>query len=196
MEKEKRKTVSRLQWLDAGLAILENHAIEAVHIDRLAQRLGVSRSSFYFHFGNRNAFLRELLKHYRQVANLKVLHDPDFLKQPPLDRLHQVVDLVHALGLDRYEVALLHWAHQSETAASVRELVIEDRRQFCRHVLSELGFVDPEREARAVTMVTTVSMAGWLFPNKRGEELRAILHHQVDLLTQELRAQPGKAHGA
>ena len=45
----------REDWLEQGLAVLVQAGVEALTIDGMCQRLGVTKGSFYYHFQNREA---------------------------------------------------------------------------------------------------------------------------------------------
>jgi AcrR family transcriptional regulator len=53
--------VSRAEWLDAALDTLRNDGIDQVRVLTLAQRIGVSRSSFYWYFQSRENLLDEII---------------------------------------------------------------------------------------------------------------------------------------
>ena len=48
---------TRDDWLDLALALLARQGVEAVTVLDLSQRLGVSRSSFYWHFRSRDRLI-------------------------------------------------------------------------------------------------------------------------------------------
>ena len=52
---------SRGDWIDAAIATLTDEGLDQVKVLPLAQRLGVSRSSFYWYFEDRQNLLDELL---------------------------------------------------------------------------------------------------------------------------------------
>ena len=52
-------------WLDAAYALLVESGVEAVKVMPLAQRLGLSRTSFYWHFPDREALLAALVDRWR-----------------------------------------------------------------------------------------------------------------------------------
>src|SRR5436190_1147566 len=60
-------------WIDAGLQALAAGGPDAVRIEPLAQRLGVTRGGFYWHFGGRDAFLGELLDTWERRSTDDVL---------------------------------------------------------------------------------------------------------------------------
>ena len=56
-----KRGVSKAQWLEAALEVLADKGIEAVKIGRLAERLDITRSGFYWHFKDRRDLLDHLL---------------------------------------------------------------------------------------------------------------------------------------
>ena len=52
-------------WLDGAHAMLIESGVETVKIGPLAARLGLSRTSFYWHFADRGALLAALLNRWR-----------------------------------------------------------------------------------------------------------------------------------
>ena len=51
-------------WIEAALAVLVEEGIEAVQITQLSKRLGVTRGSFYWHFGSREELPRVTPKRF------------------------------------------------------------------------------------------------------------------------------------
>ena len=60
--RQTKKRVSKGEWLDMALDILTHEGIEGVRIERLADRLGISKSGFYWHFRDRDDLYRQLLE--------------------------------------------------------------------------------------------------------------------------------------
>jgi AcrR family transcriptional regulator len=52
-------------WLDAAYALLVEGGVDAVKVMPLAQRLGLSRTSFYWHFADREELLAGLVDRWR-----------------------------------------------------------------------------------------------------------------------------------
>ena len=62
----RKHRLDKRDWLDAALAELAGGGINAVAIEKLAARLGVTRGSFYHHFHNREQLLREMLDYWAE----------------------------------------------------------------------------------------------------------------------------------
>ncbi|MEZ5924240.1 MAG: TetR/AcrR family transcriptional regulator [Hyphomicrobiaceae bacterium] len=59
--------VTRQDWLDAAIDVLVSHGVEHVKVLVLSERLGVSRSSFYWYFKSRGELLDRLLSHWQET---------------------------------------------------------------------------------------------------------------------------------
>jgi len=53
--------VTRQDWIDTAMDVLIGHGVDRVKILTLAEKMGVSRSSFYWYFGSRKDLLDALL---------------------------------------------------------------------------------------------------------------------------------------
>jgi AcrR family transcriptional regulator len=103
--------LSRDDWLDAAFAAVVEGGFDAVRVLTLAQRLGVTRGSFYWHYADHAELVEALLKRWREreLATDAVLQadaTPD--PRADLERLLEAA-LAHA-GTDlenmRFELAL------------------------------------------------------------------------------------------
>lgn len=60
-----RKQLQRFDWLQQALEIFVAEGIDAVRITRLADDLGVTRGSFYWHFANRDDLIEALVRFWQ-----------------------------------------------------------------------------------------------------------------------------------
>ena len=54
--------LTRADWLEKALDVLVGHGVDAVRITRLADLLGVTRGSFYWHFKDRTEVLNAMIE--------------------------------------------------------------------------------------------------------------------------------------
>src|SRR3546814_7811782 len=54
-------------WAEAALDAIAGGGLDAVAVEPLARRLGVTKGSFYWHFANRDALLRAALQRWEQT---------------------------------------------------------------------------------------------------------------------------------
>ncbi|MFM8861335.1 MAG: TetR/AcrR family transcriptional regulator, partial [Acidimicrobiia bacterium] len=61
---------SRQELIDVAVDIIQSHGIDALRIDDVCERVGVSKGSLYWHFGDREGLIREaLLEHMYRVGD-------------------------------------------------------------------------------------------------------------------------------
>lgn len=106
---------TRDDWLALAVRTLIEAGVDAVLIQPLAKQLGVSRSSFYWYFRNRDDLLDELLHHWSRTNTRAIL---DHASQPS----HTVAEGVllifrcwadESLFNPHLDFAVRHWARQS-----------------------------------------------------------------------------------
>ena len=74
--------LDRDAWIDAGLQALERGGAEAVAVVPLARELGVTRGSFYWHFGSRDELLAAVLERWERVHSDEVLVAAEAIADP------------------------------------------------------------------------------------------------------------------
>jgi AcrR family transcriptional regulator len=79
MENEKkRKRVSKDQWLSAALDMLETGGVNNVRVERIAAKLSISKSGFYWHFKDRRDLLSHILEYWAHEYTEVVSNNPQF----------------------------------------------------------------------------------------------------------------------
>ena len=103
--------LNRDDWLDAAFAAAVEHGFDGVRVLVLADTLGVTRGSFYWHFKDHAELITALLERWRaaESASNQRLQQPS--SEDPVTDLEQLLDaaLAHG-GVDlsnmRFELAL------------------------------------------------------------------------------------------
>lgn len=135
-----RSRRTRAALLSATREILEGESLEAVTMEAVAERAGVSRRAVYLHFGSRAALIDGLFDH---IAQTEGLHDS-------LRRVWQAPDAVAALEewarhLARYHPRLIavtraidHLRHTDAALARHRQRVVRAQLANCRRLVEQL----------------------------------------------------------
>lgn len=134
-------------WLQAGYSLLAEDGLQALKIDRLCARLGVTKGSFYWHFTDMAGYRAALIESWAEQRDEE--HGID--ERPPAERLAiMVTELVNPRHW-RLERVMREWARtDTSVAASVD---VADRRvlRTVRHAFLDLGFSPEEADLRAHT---------------------------------------------
>ncbi|WP_337180575.1 helix-turn-helix domain-containing protein [Sphingopyxis granuli] len=156
-------------WVHAGLLLLADQGIVGVRVEALARGLGVTKGSFYWHFKDREALLREMLQSWRRRATLSVIERLQGRATTPVSRLDSLLQLPFASPKAQdgasVELAIRLWARQDATARAVLEEIDMLRMGFICAIFEELGFGSDDAQARA-SLVYGFMREGATLPSK------------------------------
>ena len=145
-----RKQLQRFDWLETALDIFVAEGIDAVRITRLADDLGVTRGSFYWHFDNREDLIDALVQFWKgkNTPALTASFDrAETLEDGILGFFEICVDTTQFDP--RLDLAIREWARRSE---QVRELLDQEdqaRIDSLRRFYIRFGYPMPEALIRA-----------------------------------------------
>ena len=66
LTKNERSTLSAADWERAALEFIAEHGIQALAIETLARRMGITKGSFYWHFSSRESLLEQALLRWEE----------------------------------------------------------------------------------------------------------------------------------
>jgi AcrR family transcriptional regulator len=134
-------------WVDAARRSLIDEGVAAVKVDRIANRLGVTRGGFYHHFHDREDLLAKLLEHWESTCRFL----PDGAPADGADWLDLVVDrLIDEDGYDhQFDLAVREWARSDQHAALAVERADRERLKALADYFETVGYSAEEAVIRA-----------------------------------------------
>jgi AcrR family transcriptional regulator len=147
-------------WVEAAFDLLAEGGIDAVRVDPLAKRLGVTRGSFYWHFKDREALHKAMLKQWRKWATYQVGDRLERAAPDARERLRKTLALpsrgARAKRAAAIEMAIRQWARRDEEAASAVQRIDHQRlRYYAKHFV-ELGHSEEDARQRAYLFYATL----------------------------------------
>ena len=145
-----RRQLQRFDWLQQALELFVDEGIDAVRITRLADELGVTRGSFYWHFANREELIDALVSFWKgknTAAFTGAVNHASSLEDGILQLFETCVDTTQFDS--RLDLALREWARRS---ASIRGLIdTEDSARIgaLQDFYTRFGYPMPEALIRA-----------------------------------------------
>ena len=136
-QKIKTQRITKAQWLDMALEVLETDGVAGVRIEILAKRLEISKSGFYWHFKNRDDLLKDMLDYWTHELTEVLATNPEMLALKPKQRLTRSAELILEYDLTRYEIPIRQWALQDEVAARAVRKVNRIRLDYIGGAFSE-----------------------------------------------------------
>ena len=167
--RKKRSRLTREAWLAQALDILADNP-EHLRIDEMAERLHVSKGSFYWHFENRSDFVHSLAEYWRDTNTQTVADAVEQNAGSAEERLYELMRLIVEERAAQYDLAVRAWARHEPEIVSVIQEVDEIRLKTLRDIFGEMGFKEPELGVRARLFVVMHSFEQLLTPHLSREE--------------------------
>jgi len=146
---EKRRRLTREDWLAKALDVLAEEGIGAVCIEPIAKALGVTKGSFYWHFEDRDELVECLLEYWEtehtdRLGDLVAADSSD-----PSRQLLTLLELVTTSDENRYDASVRAWARYDPRAAACLTRVDQKRLDYVRDLFLEMGFSKEEADLRS-----------------------------------------------
>lgn len=144
------------KWLDEGLEALRRSGTSGLRIDRLAERLGVTKGSFYAHFESKADYVDQLCSYWRGRA---APIDVDLFYEAPGPLSNQLLVLskyVEQSERSRHDAGMRELAKEYDGAAEAVAIIDDARLEFSFDVFRRAGFREAEAKARGCLLY------GWL----------------------------------
>ena len=144
-------------WLDAAYALLVEGGVEAVKVMPLAERLGLSRTSFYWHFQDREALLAGLVARWqaRNTGSLVARCEAPAatISEATFNLFDCWVD--PALFDSRLEFAMRTWSLTDPAVAQAMRAADAERIAAITGLFRRFGYGAAESDTRARTLYLT-----------------------------------------
>ena len=139
-------------WITAGLELLADDGIGGVKIQRLCERLGVTKGSFYWHFTDLDAFLGAMAKHWEDGARIFRDRFAEMAQKDAKQTLTDAVSNSYESRLGRLERAMRDWSRSDPRARAA--IAASDELAFASLLTSFelLGFTPDQADIRAKTL--------------------------------------------
>lgn len=144
-------------WLDAAYAALKESGIDAVRVMPLAKQLGLSRTSFYWFYEDREQLLAALLTRWRDKNTGNLVHQCERYSESISEAILNVFEcwLNPELFDSQFEFAVRSWAMQSADVTAEIALADETRINALAGMFRRFGYDDQAADVRARTIYLT-----------------------------------------
>lgn len=177
---------SKNDWLEAALEMMGEGSLADLSIEKLAKRLNVAKSGFYWHFRSRQALLDALLEYWAKDLTQSITENNELLSMEPKARLQAAADAILRFDLARHDLAVRHAAEKDKKIAGIVRRVTKIRLDFLRQTLSELGFKGDDLEMRAMLFVGYHTWEFTTFKGMSKKRRKELINTRIELLTSRL----------
>ncbi|KQS67942.1 TetR family transcriptional regulator [Rhizobium sp. Leaf371] len=140
-------------WFDAAYTSLLESGVDSVKILPLAKQLGLSRTSFYWFFKDREALLDALIDRWRDTNTGNIIRQSEAYAETLVEAMLNVFDcwLDTALFDARFEFAVRSWALQSPEIEAEVQRADAARMAALARMFARFGHDDVAADVRART---------------------------------------------
>ena len=128
-------------WVDAALEALAAGGPEAVRVEALAKKLGVSKGGFYWHFKDRGALLEQMLDSWEQTMVEDVIQRVESRPADPRTKLRRLFALAPSANF-RVELALRDWSRRNRDVAHRLRRVDRRRTEWLQSLFGQFCTAD------------------------------------------------------
>jgi len=148
---------SRALWLEAARDAFVESGIDAIKIKPLADRLNLSRTSFYWFFPDRAALLDALLAHWQSTNTGSLIAATDDYAETITEAVLNLISVFLDGGPfeTRLDLAVRGWAHQAEHIADQVHTADATRLSAIRAMFMRFGYQEADADVRARTVYLT-----------------------------------------
>lgn len=140
--------LNRDHWLNAGLQALAAEGPEGLRIMSIAQQLGVTKGSFYWHFQNLDDYQSALLDEWEQRHTQQIIHYVEGKGGDALTKLRNLMSVTVSADA-RLAQAIRSWANTNPKVKSALGRVDQTRLGYLVGLLRAFGWTDDKAETLA-----------------------------------------------
>lgn len=152
-----RQRGSEAVWLGVACEIVTESGIDAVKVMAMAQRLGLARSGFYWHFKDREALLEAMIRRWEDRNTGRLVARCEAYAETVCEAMFNLFDcwLDNDLFDAPLDLAIRNWA-RTDPALQIRLDRADARRQSAiTAMFARFGDDVAEAEVRAMTVIYT-----------------------------------------
>ena len=141
---------SKKDWIELGYKLFSEAGEVGLNVDKMSRLLMCNKSSFYWHFKTKLAFVNELVEYWIELDTLKVMK----LVDEPNSPLEQFLKLIAVTfqkdsNLD-FIFYLKKYSQKNENVRKTVDRIDKQRIAFVSKILSELGYPREQSKIKAL----------------------------------------------
>ncbi|MCP4471889.1 MAG: TetR/AcrR family transcriptional regulator [Gammaproteobacteria bacterium] len=145
-----RNQLQRFDWLLKALEIFVEEGIDSIRITRLAEDLGVTRGSFYWHFQNREDLIDSLVSYWKDKNSAAIIESVTRASSLADGIFRFFETCIDSSQFDpRLDLALREWARRSTEIRALLDGEDETRIEALRQFYLRFEYPMPQALIRA-----------------------------------------------
>ncbi|WP_232385309.1 TetR/AcrR family transcriptional regulator [Actinomadura violacea] len=173
----------RERWIEEGLRVLAEGGPDAVRVEALAKRLGVTKGGFYGYFTDRGALLDAMLDAWERESTDAVIDRVESEGGDPRTRARRAGMLTFSGDrLLPIDLAVRDWARRDDAVAARLRRVDDRRMALLRETIGAFCTDPDEVEARSLIAFCVAIGHHFLAAGHEGRTRTEVLTRATDLI--------------
>ncbi len=139
-------------WINLGFKIFAMEGESGIIVEKMAKKLKVNKSSFYWHFKTRKHFINDLTMLWVNNATEQIIHLTN-IKKTPKQKVKTLVSLIYKQ--DPYFDFVFFLKRYAQKEKKIQEVIdsIENKRiEYANDLLMELGYSKQEARIKSAIL--------------------------------------------
>jgi AcrR family transcriptional regulator len=181
---KKKVVLNRESWLTAAMDLLLELGIGSVSISKLAEKLNITRGSFYHHFSGREDLLSAMLLYWEETLTVSIRAEVEALQLSPRKSLKQLVHIIRKHEAAAYDAPFRAWGLHDPLCRSTLERVDSFRLEYIRSQFEGADFSGIDALTRAQILLFTEMSEPSFFAKMDSGLKEQLLDERLKLLMQ------------
>jgi len=127
-------------WIKLGYKLFSEHGVSGIIVEKMAKKLKVNKSSFYWHFKTKKDFIEQLITYWINNETEQIINLTDSEK-PGLQKFKTLIDLIYKqdLFLD-FTFYLKRYAKKEKKIQIIIDKIDNQRIEYANKLLQEMGY--------------------------------------------------------
>lgn len=136
-------------WIKLGYQQFSEKGISGIVIESMSKKLKVNKSSFYWHFSTKRAFIQSLIEFWEKANTTKIISLIQDEKSP-VDKFDRLIELSFLKDNEiDFFFFLKKYAKSSKELTSRIEKLDNQRIEFTANILQELGYSNSDSKIKS-----------------------------------------------
>jgi AcrR family transcriptional regulator len=154
------RRLSREDWVAGAITFLSRHSVGSLRLDLLVKQMGVTKGSFYWHFGSREELLNAVLDSWQRRMTRDIEAWLNNAVGTPADLLRRLLHIGISSRPDvpggPLELSLRDWARRDPRVDKIVMRVDAERLRILKNLYLEVGLTEENADAHALLHMSFV----------------------------------------
>ncbi|MCF6360991.1 MAG: TetR/AcrR family transcriptional regulator [Cyclobacteriaceae bacterium] len=144
------KIIAKKQdWIKLGYRLFSEQGISGIVIEKMATKLKVNKSSFYWHFKTRNKFIEEFIKYWVFIETEQVISFTDTGKTPK-EKLEKFLNITFKNNpYLEFIFYLKRYATKNKNIQKIIDSIDKSRLAYTARLFQDFGYSKKESEIKS-----------------------------------------------